>query len=102
MEKVAEGEALVRQGRVGREPEWLSPVPPSNPPRQQKHPHPTPSDAAGRLRWCRLRMKRDEKFCMAGCGEKQRQSGWLRKKCVAVLAVPPSQAKGAVQLESLD
>ena len=35
---------------------------------------PTPK-AAGRLCRCRLGMKRDEKFCMAGCGEKQRQSG---------------------------
>lgn len=58
----------------------------------------------GRRSWCRLGMKRDEKFCMAGCGEKQRQSGWfvLRKKCIAVLVVPPSQGKLYMQLESLD
>lgn len=37
-------------------------------------------------------LPRDEKFCMAGCGEKQRQSGWsgLRKRRIAVLAVQPS------------
>lgn len=60
------------QGRVGREPcggELVAVVSPGC-----ECLPPTPK-AAGRLCRCRLGMKRDEKFCMAGCGEKQRQSG---------------------------
>lgn len=63
-EKVAEGEAPVQSGRgqagslgggSGCAPGCKCPPPPQ---------------AAGSPG-----MKRDEKFCMAGCGEKQRQSG---------------------------
>lgn len=60
------------QGRVGREP-WGEGLVAVVSPGCECLP-PTPK-AAGRPCRCRLGMKRDEKFCMAGCGEKQRQSG---------------------------
>ena len=67
-EYVAKGEALVWSGwGLGREPRVVGTVV------SPGCKCPSPFEAAGRLGWCCLGMKRDEKFCMAGCGEKQRQ-----------------------------
>lgn len=88
-----------KPGRAGWGGQRAWVVEPLCPPPRLETPTPK-SEAAGRQCLCCPKMKRDEKFCMAGCGEKQRQSGWLvlRKKCIAILAVPPSQEKGAMQL----
>lgn len=76
---------MVRVG-VGREPSMGDRLCPQAANASPGSRHPPRQQADGPV------LPRDEKFCMAGCGEKQRQSGWsgLRKRSIAVLAVQPS------------